>query len=360
MVVLPLLTGFGPPQLVDRVHVPTQRVKVGEAQQSVLTRQLPDISAQSFLIYDLDANQLLLAQNIHDTLAPASLTKLMTALLVLEQATMTATVTVQGNDLVGGASMGLQAGETITVEELLWGLLIPSGNDAATALARHIGGSVDGFVEMMNRRAQALGLAETHFVNPHGLDAADHTSSAADLLMLTQQAWQFPRFRQLVAIAETEIAGHPMRNTNELLSIDSRVNGVKTGTTDLAGECLVAGFAQNGHQLFIIVLNSRQRYTDTQALYTYYQANYTWFDGQRAELTTLNRLYTATDETWYLRAEGERVEWLVSLTDVARLRSFRRLHLPSTDQPWTAGMPVGVLEWWLDDKLVGAQPLVLW
>jgi len=360
MVVLPLLTGFGPPQLVDRVHVPTQRVKVGEAQQSVLTRQLPDISAQSFLIYDLDANQLLLAQNIHDTLAPASLTKLMTALLVLEQATMTATVTVQGSDLVGGASMGLQAGETITVEELLWGLLIPSGNDAATALARHIGGSVDGFVEMMNRRAQALGLAETHFVNPHGLDAADHTSSAADLLMLTQQAWQFPRFRQLVAIAETEIAGHPMRNTNELLSIDSRVNGVKTGTTDLAGECLVAGFAQNGHQLFIIVLNSRQRYTDTQALYTYYQANYTWFDGQRAELTTLNRLYTATDETWYLRAEGERVEWLVSLTDVARLRSFRRLHLPSTDQPWTAGMPVGVLEWWLDDKLVGAQPLVLW
>jgi len=360
MVVLPLLTGFGPPQLVDRVHVPTQRVKVGEAQQSVLTRQLPDISAQSFLIYDLDANQLLLAQNIHDTLAPASLTKLMTALFVLEQATMTATVTVQGNDLVGGASMGLQAGETITVEELLWGLLIPSGNDAATALARHIGGSVDGFVEMMNRRAQALGLAETHFVNPHGLDAADHTSSAADLLMLTQQAWQFPRFRQLVAIAETEIAGHPMRNTNELLSIDSRVNGVKTGTTDLAGECLVAGFAQNGHQLFIIVLNSRQRYTDTQALYTYYQANYTWFDGQRAELTTLNRLYTATDETWYLRAEGERVEWLVSLTDMARLRSFRRLHLPSTDQPWTAGMPVGVLEWWLDDKLVGAQPLVLW
>ncbi len=360
MVVLPLLTGFGPPQLVDRVHVPTQRVKVGAVQQTMRAGQIPAISAQAFLIYDLDANQLLLAHNIHEALAPASLTKLMTALLVLEQADMTATVTIQESDLVGGASMGLQVGETITVEELLWGLLIPSGNDAATALARHVGGSVSAFVEMMNRRAQALALAETYFVNPHGLDAVGHTSSAADLLTLTQQAWHFPLFRQLVALAESEIAGHPLRNTNELLSIDSRVNGVKTGTTDLAGECLVAGFEQEGHQLFIVVLNSRQRYTDTQALYTYYQANYTWFDGQQAELTILNRIYTATDETWYLRAEGERAEWLVSLTDAARLRSFRRLHLPSTDQPWTAGMPVGVLEWWLDDRLVGAQPLVLW
>ncbi len=364
MVVLPFLTGFGPPRLVDRIYVPTQQVAAGATQAQANTAQLPEISAQAFLIYDLDADQLLLAQNIDAALAPASLTKLMTALLVLEQAQLTATVTIQGSDLVGGASMGLGAGETLTVEQLLWGLLIPSGNDAATALARHVGGTVDAFVEMMNRRAEALGLAATHFVNPHGLDTAGHTTSAADLLVMTKQAWHFPLFRQIVAVAETEIAGHPLRNTNELLGgllgADSTINGIKTGTTDLAGECLVAGFSPNGHQLFIIVLKSSQRYLDTQALYTYYQANYTWFDGQRAELTTLNRLYTATDETWYLRAAGEQVSWLISRRDVARLRSFRRLHLPSTDQPWTAGMPVGVLEWWLDDQLVGSQPLVLW
>lgn len=360
LLVLPFLTGFGPPQLVDRIYVPTQRVKVGDLPRMTVTRQPPTVSAEAFLLYDVDANQLLLTQNIHAALPPASLTKLMTALLVLEQADLTASVVVQGSDLVGGANMGLQVGETLTVEQLLWGLLIPSGNDAAMALARQVAGSVGAFVELMNRRAQALSLAETHFVNPHGLDAAGHVSSAADLLALTQLLWRYPLFRQIVAVQEANVAGHTLQNTNELLALDSHANGVKTGTTDLAGQCLVAGLAQDGHQLFLIVLNSTDRYADAQALYAHYTANYTWFDGQRTELTVLNRVYTATNATWYLRPAGKPLAWLVQPIDVVRLRSFRRLHLPSTDQPWQAGMPVGVVEWWLDDQVIGTQPLVLW
>lgn len=356
---LPFLTGFGPPQLVDRIYVPTQRVKVGELQQWT-AHPPPTVSAEAFLLYDVDANQFLLNQNIHAALPPASLTKLMTALLVLEQAELTASVTVESSDLVGDASMGLRAGESLTLEQLLWGLLIPSGNDAAMALARHVGGSVANFVVLMNERAQALGLAETHFVNPHGLDAAGHTSSAADLLTLTQQLWRYPLFRQIVATSETEVAGHLLQNTNELLTVDSNANGIKTGTTDLAGQCLVAGITHEGHQLFVIVLNSRDRYADTQALNAYYRANYTWLDSQQVELTVLNRIYTATGDTWYLRPEGQSGAWLVRPTDRVRLRSFRRLHLPSTDQPWQSGMPVGVLEWWLDDIVIGTQPLVLW
>lgn len=357
---LPFLTGFGPPQLVDRIYVPTLRVKVGEVQQIKDARQIPTLSAQAFLLYDVDAGQVLIDQNIHEALAPASLTKLMTALLTLEGADLTATVTVQAGDLVGGATMGLRAGETVTVEELLWGLLIPSGNDAATALARHVGGSVNDFVGMMNQRAQDLGLAATHFVNPHGLDATGHTSSAADLLILTQQNWRYPLFRQIVTVTEKEVAGHSLRSTNELLGKLDSVNGVKTGTTDRAGECLIAGIDHNGHQLFLIMLNSRERYVDTQALYRYYQANYTWFDGQQSDWMTLNRLYNAEGETWYLRPEGEQRAWLVQPTDARRLRSFRRLHLPGADQSWKSGLPVGMLEWWLDEKLIGAQPLVLW
>jgi hypothetical protein len=117
---------------------------------------------------------------------------------------------------------------------------------------------------------------------------------------------------------------------------------------------------QNGRQLFIIVLNSRDRYADTQALYSYYNANYVWFDGQQGELTTLNRLYGADGKSWYLRPEGKPTAWLLSRMDLARLRSFHRLHLPSADQPWQPGMPVGVLEWWLDNRLIGSQPLIFW
>lgn len=360
LLLLPFVTGFGPPQLVDRIYVPTQRVTAGTRQPAPATGQLPELSAEAYLLYDLDANQLLVTHNIHAALAPASLTKLMTALLVLEQADPSAEVTIEGSDLVGGASMGLRAGERLTVEALLWGLLLPSGNDAATALARHVAGSATAFVDLMNQRAQALGLAATHFVNPHGLDATGHTSSAADLLLLTQLLWRYPLFRQIVAVQATEIAGHQLRTTNELLASDNRANGVKTGTTDRAGQCLVAGLQQDGRQTFIVVLNSRDRYADTQALYAYYNANYVWFDGQRAELTTLNRIYGDDGKTWYLRPEGKPTAWLLRRQDLARLHSFRRLHLPSQDQPWHSGMPVGVLEWWLDDQVIGTQPLIFW
>lgn len=360
LLVFPFLTGFGPPQLVDRIYVPTQRVKVGEFQQRQALLQPPTVSAEAYLLYDVDTNQLLLTKNSHATLAPASLTKLMTALLVLEYADLSATVTIQSSDLVGGTVMGLRVGETLTVEQLLWGALLPSGNDAATALARQVGGTVSAFVELMNTRAQELGLAETHFANPHGLDAAGHTSSAADLLTLTRQLWHSTLFRQIVATQSTEVAGHSLRNTNELLGLDNRTNGVKTGTTDLAGQCLVAGLQDDGHQIFVVVLNSRDRYADTQALITYYTTHYRWFDGRHDELTVLNRIYTDSGEIWYLRPAGQPATWLVRQADLPRLRSFRRLHLPSTDQPWQPGMPVGVLEWWLDDQVVSSQPLVLW
>lgn len=360
LLALPFITGFGPPQLVDRIYVPTQRVKVGAIQPMITARQSPELTAEAYLLYDLDANQLLISHNIHAALPPASLTKLMTALLVLEQADLTAEVTIEGSDLVGGATMTLRAGETLTVEQLLWGMLIPSGNDAATALARHVAGSSKAFVELMNQRAQALGLVASYFVNPHGLDAAGHTSSAADLLLLTQLLWRYPLFRQIVAVATTEIAGHQLRTTNELLGQDNRVNGVKTGTTDRAGQCLVAGLQQNARQVFIIVLNSRDRYADTQALYSYYNANYVWFDGRQAELTTLNRIYADDGKTWYLRPEGKPAAWLLRREDLPRLYSFRRIHLPSADQPWQPGMPVGVLEWWLADQLIGTQPLIFW
>ncbi|MEZ4867778.1 MAG: D-alanyl-D-alanine carboxypeptidase family protein [Caldilineaceae bacterium] len=376
LALLPFVTAFGPPRLVDQIYTPTQRVQVGEVEEW-LAQQTPELSASAYLLYDVDADRLLVTHNIEEALPPASLTKLMTALLVLEANDLQAEVTIEVNDLVGDSSMGLRVGEKVTVEALLWGLLLPSGNDAAAALARHTAGSVAEFVAQMNQRATVLGLRQTHFRNPHGLDAGGHTSSAADLLTLTLADWRFPLFRQIVSQATATVAGHTLRNTNELLGQYPGANGVKTGTTDAAGQCLVASIQPNDHQVIAIVLGSTDRYQDVRALYAYYQAAYGWIDKTSADFTALNRLHVAPpddesggvavgadgadeEQTWYLRATGAAPALLVPKRDRQRLRFFRRLHLPPPSQPWVANLEVGELEWRLGDLLLGVQPLVLW
>jgi serine-type D-Ala-D-Ala carboxypeptidase (penicillin-binding protein 5/6) len=269
-------------------------------------------------------------------------------------------VVVRGADLVGGATMGLQPGERLTVAELLRGLLIPSGNDAATALARHSAGSVEAFVAQMNQRAAQLGLTQTHFVNPHGLDEPGHLTSATDLLTITRQVLTYPLVQEIVATSEAVVAGHPLRNTNEFLVTDPRVDGVKTGTSDAAGQCLIASFVQNGHRILLIVLGSQDRYTDARALYAHYQTHYQWVTGNPNQLGLLNRVQDGAGNRWYLRAGGAPPTLLLHPWQTDQLTSFRHLRLPPADQPWQAGQDVGVLEWRFGDKIIGRQPLVLW
>ncbi|MEZ4614061.1 MAG: D-alanyl-D-alanine carboxypeptidase family protein [Caldilineaceae bacterium] len=275
------------------------------------------LSAAAYLLYDLDANQVIFAENADLALPVASLTKLMTALLVLESGDLQSETTIQGSDLVGGTSMGLVPGEVVTVEDLLWGMLIPSGNDAVTALARHIGGSVPTFVDQMNARATTLGLRKTHFVNPHGLDAENHLSSANDLLILVKQNWDFPLFREIVGTAQTTVGRHQLQNTNELLDTYLGTNGIKTGTTDLAGQCLVAGFERNGHQVFAIVLGSTDRYQDMRALHQQYTVGYSWVTGETASISILDRLYTADGQRWYLRTSDLAPSLLLHAVEVS-------------------------------------------
>ena len=363
---LVFLCGFGPPKLIDRTIAPTQRLTAAEVQQSTTVSQsttvppLSDLTAKAFLLYDVDAAKTLFARNTDQALPPASLTKLMTALIVLEKGDLQASVTIQGADLVGGSTMGLQVGETVTVEQLLWGLLMPSGNDAATALARQTAGSVEAFVKRMNERAAALGLKQSHFVNPQGIDADNHFSSANDLLILTRKNWEFPLFQKIVGTATTTVAGHTLRNTNELLEKLPGTNGVKTGTTDNAGECLVASIQQGQHQIISVVLGSSSRYSDTLTLNQLYQANYVWMDGNLHEMAVLNRLYAPDGTLWYLRATGAPPSLLLRRGDSAKLETYRLLQLPPVGQPWQSGMTVGVIEWRLGDQMINTQPLILW
>lgn len=206
----------------------------------------------------------------------ASTTKIMTALLTLERARLDDRVVVPASALIGEASMGLQAGEVVTVEELLWGLLLASGNDAALALAQHVAGSEAAFVDLMNRRAAELGLTSTHFANPHGLDAAGHQSSAYDLWRLAEAAMAYPKFREIVASPTALVAGRRLWNRNELLTRYPGADGIKTGTTPLAGQVLVASVNRQQHRAIAVVMGSQDRYGDAEALFDAYFERFQW------------------------------------------------------------------------------------
>ncbi len=174
--------------------------------------------------------------------------------------------------------MGLTPGERLTVRDLLYGLLLVSGNDAAMTLASYVAGSPDAFVALMNQRAAELGLTASHFVNPHGLDAPGHVMSAADLLTATRAALAYDLFATIVATPQARVAGHFLVNRNELLATYVGADGVKTGTTDDAGECLVASASRAGLRAIAIVLGSRDRYADSRALLDHYFQHYMLFD----------------------------------------------------------------------------------
>lgn len=264
-----------PPLLVSGTS-PQWRLYPSQVRQVARLGQRPDLSAKAALLVDVDSQTILYEKEARRRLPPASTTKIMTAILALEKGKLNDRVTVPANLQVEGSLMGLQPGETLTLEELLYGLLLPSGNDAALVIAQHIGGSVEAFVAAMNAKAQALGLTDTHFENPNGLDGPNHYSSARDLWLLASYALRNPVFAKIVSTRTATVAGRELVNRNELLSSYPDADGVKTGTTDLAGECLVASVQRGGHRALVVILGSQDRYADARALLDYYFAHHGW------------------------------------------------------------------------------------
>lgn len=239
----------------------------------------PPIQANSAILMDSKTGQVIYEKKMSQQYAPASTTKIMTALIAIEKGNLDDIVKVSVKAAsTPGSSMHLYAGQPIVLRELLTGLLLRSGNDAAVAIAEHIAGSVEEFVSLMNRRAQELGAYNTHFRNPHGLSAAGHYSSAFDLAWIARYALTNPVFAEIVGTRETAIEwldsrgkGRDvnLRNTNKLLWMFDDADGVKTGTTGEAGPCLVSS-ATRGNQKFIaVVLHDHSRWFDSMQLLKY-------------------------------------------------------------------------------------------
>ena len=222
------------------------------------------VNAKAFVLMDPISGRFLLEKNSEEKRAMASTTKIMTAIIALEKGGLKSQIKVSPKAAsIGGSSFYLKSGEALSLESMLYGLLLPSGNDAAVAIAEHIGGSTAAFAELMNRKAEEIGAFSTNFTNPHGLDDENHYSTAYDLAKIARYALKIPEFNEIVRKREYYFNGRVLKNTNEMLDLYEGADGVKTGYTGLAGRCLITSATREGMRLISVVL-----FCDTKNLRT--------------------------------------------------------------------------------------------
>ena len=252
----------------------------------------PQIGAVAAIVVDQQSGAVLYAKNEHLDRSPASITKIITAIVALERGKLDDVVKVSydATELVDSTLMGLYPNDQLTLRDLLYGLMLPSGNDAALAIANHIAGSKRAFAEMMNKRMGDLGLRDSQFVNPHGLDARGHFTSAYDMAMISRYGMRNDTFRQLASarsynvslVRQGETLRYPIYNLNRLLTSYTGGDGIKVGYTEDAGHTIVGSATRDGHGIIAAVLGSENLWIDTPPLLDYAFKNYSWPDAVAA------------------------------------------------------------------------------
>lgn len=244
----------------------------------------PGTIARSAVLIDADDNGVLFGKNEDEKVPPASTTKIMTAILALESGRLDEPIMISQNAVsVEPSVLGLQVGDQITLREALTGMMLVSGNDAAIAIAETIAGSVPAFAQMMNDKAKELGAVNTHFVNPNGLTEYDHYSTAHDMALIASYAMKNPEFRRIVSLKDYEVKymdGHTqyVTTTNRFLKSGFKgANGIKTGFTNAAGDCLAASATRGKKTLIAVFYNDDDRWTDAPAWLEY---GFSYYSGE--------------------------------------------------------------------------------
>ncbi len=267
-----LVIGFFISQKIEPTNYkPTNQLTIPVSQKL----PSPTVSAKNIFIIDPLSQAVLLQKSADQSVFPASTTKMMTALVVLDNFSLDRVITVIQSYPIG-QHIGFKPGETLTVEQLLFALLVQSGNDAAEILAENFPGGRPAFIDAMNTKAAELNLIHTHFANPTGIDEPGHYSSAADLARLATVAMKNPEFARIVSTENTIVSNHVLTNINELLGKVPGVLGVKTGFTDGAGQSLVTLVNRDNHPVILVVLGSLDRFGDSEKLINWVYSNYYW------------------------------------------------------------------------------------
>jgi D-alanyl-D-alanine carboxypeptidase len=248
----------------------------------------PNVSAWYVAIVDDASGQMLYSEHPNVSVPQASTTKIATTIVALERSpdlSRRVRVSVSASAMAardGSSTMGIEPGRSVSLGTLLYGMMLPSGNDAAEQIALSVADSREQFVGWMNEEAAALGLTDTHFVNPSGMDAAGHYSSAYDMAMLARYAMRNPTFRRLASTSSYVGESYPMHNLNRLLDLYPGADGVKIGYTDLAQKTIVASAVRDGHRIFVSLMRSVDLVGDSTRLFDWVWDNYAW-PGQSVE-----------------------------------------------------------------------------
>ena len=314
------------------------------------------ISAEKAIVMDAVTGRVLYEKSADRRSLIASTTKIMTALIVSEQCNVLDRMRIP-KEAVGieGSSMYLQEGEVLTVQELLYGLMLSSGNDAAVALAIYCGGTVEGFAQLMNDKARLLGLENTHFENPHGLDSPGNYSTARDLAVLSAYAMENPVFRQTVSTKNVSVGQRYLRNHNKLLWQIDGADGVKTGYTRAAGRILVSSAMRSGRRIVAVTIHAPDDWQDHRTLL---ENGFSRFSICRiasagdclsvvsvAGGTSETARIIAAEDFWYSLAEGEQPEICIPGPGFVYA-------------PVTEGADAGFANVLLEGKLIGKIPVV--
>lgn len=320
------------------------------------------VCAGAAILIEADSGRVLYEQHAHTRMPMASTTKIMTALVVLEQCDLTETVCVDARAVgVEGSSVYLYEGERLSVEQLLFALMLSSANDAAAALAYHTAGSIEGFAALMNQKAKSLGLSNTQFANPHGLDAKGHYTSAYDLACIASCALENEDFLRIVSTEKKVIplceqqGARVLRNHNKLLSALDGCIGVKTGFTKKSGRCLVSAAERDGVRLVCVTLDCPDDWRVHKELHEGGFAAY-----ERVTLAAANSFAAALPVVGGTQAEL----YLQTIADVSRTLPRQRAEITCTVvaphfvyAPVTPGEQIGEVIWTMDGEIIARAPL---
>lgn len=346
------------------VAIPFQSLAREQTEQSPYANEVA-ISAESAALIDVQSGRILYGKNMDKRMRIASLTKIVTAIVAIESGKLNETVTVSKKAYrVEGSSIYLDLGEKQKLIDLVYAIMLRSGNDAAAAIAEHVGGgSVQKFTDEMNAKVKELGLKGTHFANPHGLDTEDHYSTAYDMANLTAYALRNPIFREVVSTKIKKIPwegkdwDRTMRNKNKMLFRYEGADGVKTGYTEAAGRCLASSASRSGRQLAVIVLNDRDDWNDSSKMLDYGFTKYQYFSpvDDSQSITSIPVKNGSANNVDIL--VGEKLAY--PLREEERNRVRTELKIPKQLRaPLKEGEKVGEMTVYLNHEKIGSLPLV--
>lgn len=330
---------------------------------SISLQQVPIIDAVAAIVMDAETGRVLFEKNAYSKRPIASTTKIMTGIIAIEMGNFDDEVTISKNaSRIWGSVIDLQQDEKLTLEELLYGLMISSGNDAAIAIAEHIGGTLENFLEMMNKKARLIGARNTNFKSPHGLDIEGHYSTAYDLALITRYALGNPIFSKIVATKQVAIPRRNLYNTNEMLEMYQGANGVKTGYTGKAGRCLVTSATRDGKKLISVVLNCPSRYKRAESsrkILDYAFNNYTKYTLlEPGEIFGYLPVVKGMDISVPI---GTVDKIVYPLTEEEFKRLEKKIWLyESFNAPVFAGIEAGYIKFMLDGKVIAESKLKTW